>query len=107
MLTETVFAWPGIGRLAVGAVFERDYPVIMGVNLTVATVVIAAVIPVSVAVAVAIATVIAVSPAVPVAIPVAIAAIIGQVTVQLGAVVCQAPFVVPDAALVGAVMLIA
>jgi peptide/nickel transport system permease protein len=42
VLTETVFAWPGIGRLAVGAVFERDYPVIMGVNLLVATVVIAA-----------------------------------------------------------------
>ncbi|HEV8674275.1 MAG TPA: ABC transporter permease [Methylomirabilota bacterium] len=42
VLTETVFAWPGIGRLAVGAVFERDYPVIMGVNLLVATIVIAA-----------------------------------------------------------------
>jgi len=42
VLTETVFAWPGIGRLAVGAVFERDYPVIMGVNLLVATVVIVA-----------------------------------------------------------------
>ena len=42
VLTETVFAWPGIGRLAVGAVFERDYPVIMGVNLVVAGVVIAA-----------------------------------------------------------------
>ena len=42
VLTETVFAWPGIGRLAVGAVFERDYPVIMGVNLVVAAVVIAA-----------------------------------------------------------------
>jgi len=42
VLTETVFAWPGIGRLAVGAVFERDYPVIMGVNLMVATVVISA-----------------------------------------------------------------
>jgi peptide/nickel transport system permease protein len=41
VLTETVFAWPGIGRLAVGAVFERDYPVIMGVNLIVAGVVIA------------------------------------------------------------------
>jgi peptide/nickel transport system permease protein len=41
VLTETVFAWPGIGRLAVGAVFERDYPVIMGVNLVVAGVVIA------------------------------------------------------------------
>src|SRR5262249_33655079 len=42
VLTETVFAWPGIGRLAVGAVFERDYPVIMGVNLMVAAVVIGA-----------------------------------------------------------------
>jgi peptide/nickel transport system permease protein len=42
VLTETVFAWPGIGRLAVGAVFERDYPVIMGVNLLVSAVVIGA-----------------------------------------------------------------
>jgi peptide/nickel transport system permease protein len=42
VLTETVFAWPGIGRLAVGAVFERDYPVIMGVNMMVAGVVITA-----------------------------------------------------------------
>ena len=42
VLTETVFAWPGIGRLAVGAVFERDYPVLMGVNLLVAAVVITA-----------------------------------------------------------------
>jgi peptide/nickel transport system permease protein len=42
VLTETVFAWPGIGRLAVGAVFERDYPVIMGVNLLVGALVITA-----------------------------------------------------------------
>ena len=42
VLTETVFAWPGIGRLAVGAVFERDYPVIMGVNIIVAAIVIGA-----------------------------------------------------------------
>ena len=42
VLTETVFAWPGIGRLAVGAVSERDYPVIMGVNLVVAVVVVTA-----------------------------------------------------------------
>ena len=42
VLTETVFAWPGVGRLAVGAVFERDYPILMGVNLLVAAVVIAA-----------------------------------------------------------------
>ncbi len=42
VLTETVFAWPGLGRLAVGAVFERDYPILMGVNLLVAAIVIGA-----------------------------------------------------------------
>jgi peptide/nickel transport system permease protein len=42
VLTETVFAWPGIGRLAVNAVFERDYPVLMAVNLMVAAMVIGA-----------------------------------------------------------------
>ncbi len=38
VLTETIFAWPGVGRLAVNAVFQRDYPIIMGVNMAVATV---------------------------------------------------------------------
>jgi peptide/nickel transport system permease protein len=33
VVTETVFAWPGIGRLAVQAVFERDYPLIQGIVL--------------------------------------------------------------------------
>ncbi|MCL4426376.1 MAG: ABC transporter permease, partial [Firmicutes bacterium] len=42
VLTETIFAWPGLGRLAVGAVFDRDYPVIMGINMIVAMVVILA-----------------------------------------------------------------
>ena len=28
---EVVFAWPGIGRLAVDAILERDYPVVQGV----------------------------------------------------------------------------
>ncbi len=28
VLTETVFAWPGIGRLLVQAIFSRDYPII-------------------------------------------------------------------------------
>lgn len=32
-ITETIFAWPGMGRLAVGAVFQRDYPIIMGTTL--------------------------------------------------------------------------
>jgi peptide/nickel transport system permease protein len=30
-ITETIFAWPGMGRLGVEAIFARDYPVIMGV----------------------------------------------------------------------------
>jgi len=29
-LTETVFAWPGIGTLIFGAILSRDYPLIMG-----------------------------------------------------------------------------
>ncbi|MGQ0550764.1 MAG: ABC transporter permease [Armatimonadota bacterium] len=33
ILTETVFAWPGIGRLLVNSVSSRDYPVIQGVVL--------------------------------------------------------------------------
>ena len=30
VITETVFAWPGLGRLAVNAVYNRDYPLIQG-----------------------------------------------------------------------------
>jgi peptide/nickel transport system permease protein len=32
-IVETVFAWPGMGRLGVNAIFSRDYPVVMGVTL--------------------------------------------------------------------------
>ena len=28
VITETIFAWPGVGRLAVNAIYNRDYPVI-------------------------------------------------------------------------------
>jgi len=28
VITETVFNWPGIGRLIVDAIFARDYPLI-------------------------------------------------------------------------------
>mgnify|MGYP001118301575 CR=1 FL=1 len=31
VLTETVFAWPGVGRLLTDAVYFRDYPVVTGV----------------------------------------------------------------------------
>ncbi|MGB9682057.1 MAG: ABC transporter permease [bacterium] len=30
VLTETIFAWPGIGRLSVEAINARDYPIIQG-----------------------------------------------------------------------------
>jgi peptide/nickel transport system permease protein/oligopeptide transport system permease protein len=33
ILTETTFAWPGIGRLLVSAIGARDYPIIQGVVL--------------------------------------------------------------------------
>jgi peptide/nickel transport system permease protein len=39
-ITESVFAWPGIGRLAVEAAFQRDYPMIMAVTLMVSAVVV-------------------------------------------------------------------
>jgi peptide/nickel transport system permease protein len=33
VVTETVFAWPGIGRLAIQAIYNRDYPVVQCVVL--------------------------------------------------------------------------
>jgi ABC-type dipeptide/oligopeptide/nickel transport system permease component len=33
VLTETVFAWPGMGRLIVDSILARDYPVIQGAIL--------------------------------------------------------------------------
>jgi len=33
VLTETVFAWPGVGRLLVDSIGSRDYPVVQGVVL--------------------------------------------------------------------------
>jgi peptide/nickel transport system permease protein len=40
VLIETVFAWPGMGRLAVNAIFQRDYPVVTGAALVTSTVVV-------------------------------------------------------------------
>ncbi|MBI3635486.1 MAG: ABC transporter permease [Candidatus Rokubacteria bacterium] len=37
-LTETVFAWPGVGRLLVASVGQRDLPVVMGAVLVFAVV---------------------------------------------------------------------
>lgn len=36
VLTESVFAWPGIGRLMVDSIIARDYPVVQGAVLVVA-----------------------------------------------------------------------
>ncbi len=36
VLTETVFAWPGVGRLLVDAILRRDYPVVQGTVLLLA-----------------------------------------------------------------------
>lgn len=33
VIIEIIFSWPGIGRLAVNAIWRRDYPVIMGTVL--------------------------------------------------------------------------
>ena len=33
VITETIFAWPGVGRLAVSAIYNRDYPLIQGTVL--------------------------------------------------------------------------
>lgn len=38
VLTETVFAWPGLGRLIVDAIKDRDYPVVQGAVLLVGAV---------------------------------------------------------------------
>lgn len=40
-ITEQVFAWPGMGQLAVQAAYSHDYPLIMGITIVVAAAVIA------------------------------------------------------------------
>ncbi len=42
VLTETVFAWPGMGRLLYEAIGARDYPVLMGLFTVLSVMVIAA-----------------------------------------------------------------
>lgn len=41
VVTETIFAWPGIGRLVVEAIFNRDFPVVQGVVLVVSLIFVA------------------------------------------------------------------
>jgi peptide/nickel transport system permease protein len=39
VITEQVFAWPGVGRLTIEALVSRDFPVVQGITLMVAVVV--------------------------------------------------------------------
>jgi peptide/nickel transport system permease protein len=39
VVVEIVFAWPGLGRLALNAVLDRDYPLLQGAVFTMATMV--------------------------------------------------------------------
>jgi peptide/nickel transport system permease protein len=39
VVTEQVFAWPGIGRLSLEALWARDFPIVQGITLMVAVVV--------------------------------------------------------------------
>lgn len=40
VIVETIFAWPGMGRVIVNAIFERNYPVILAANLIIAVMVV-------------------------------------------------------------------
>ncbi len=42
IITETVFAWPGVGRLTIQAIAARDYPLVQGCVLFIAFVYVAA-----------------------------------------------------------------
>jgi ABC-type dipeptide/oligopeptide/nickel transport system permease component len=41
IITETIFAWPGIGRLLITAINTRDYPLVQGCILFIATIYVA------------------------------------------------------------------
>lgn len=41
VLTETIFAWPGMGRVATDSILRRDYPVVTAVALVASTLVVA------------------------------------------------------------------
>ena len=33
VVTESVFGWPGVGRLLLDSIFSRDYPMVQGLVL--------------------------------------------------------------------------
>jgi peptide/nickel transport system permease protein len=39
VITEQIFAWPGLGQLTMESVMSRDYPTLMGLNLMAAVIV--------------------------------------------------------------------
>jgi peptide/nickel transport system permease protein len=41
ILTETIFAWPGVGRWVFESILNRDYPVVQGMTLAVAVIFVA------------------------------------------------------------------
>jgi ABC-type dipeptide/oligopeptide/nickel transport system permease component len=38
IITETVFAWPGVGRLVVNAIYQKDFPIVEAAVIMIATV---------------------------------------------------------------------
>jgi peptide/nickel transport system permease protein len=42
VVTEIVFAWPGVGMLTMNAILQRDYPLILGIFVLISVCVIAA-----------------------------------------------------------------
>ena len=36
VITETIFSWPGIGRLMIQGIYTRDYPLVQGCILIIA-----------------------------------------------------------------------
>jgi peptide/nickel transport system permease protein len=40
VIMETIFGFPGMGRFLVDAIYQRDYPVVQGVNLLIATIIV-------------------------------------------------------------------
>jgi peptide/nickel transport system permease protein len=42
VITETVFDWPGLGRLTIEAIQQRNYPLVQGCVLVIALIYVAA-----------------------------------------------------------------
>ena len=42
VITETIFSWPGVGRMTYEAILSRDYPLLMGVFFMISTLVVIA-----------------------------------------------------------------